>query len=166
MIDLTQYTILELENLIKLATNEIINRKSTDLISLRAKIDELIRMAGCTLEDILAVQTKPLQNIPHNHSKDSEITSHQNHEDDTSEKDQENILSELSQPSFITETVNVLPSDHKEAEKSKKMSIAAKYKDADSPENTWSGRGKMPKWLQIKIKDGANLEDFLITPLH
>ena len=30
--------------------------------------------------------------------------------------------------------------------------IAAKYRDPDNPENTWSGRGKRPRWMQSHLK--------------
>ncbi len=40
--------------------------------------------------------------------------------------------------------------------------VAAKYADPKDPTQTWSGRGRMPKWLSAKIKSGAKLESFKI----
>ncbi|MFM1816336.1 MAG: hypothetical protein RLZ98_3031 [Pseudomonadota bacterium] len=38
--------------------------------------------------------------------------------------------------------------------------VAAKYADPKEPGNTWTGRGRMPKWLSAKIKAGAKLDSF------
>jgi DNA-binding protein H-NS len=38
--------------------------------------------------------------------------------------------------------------------------VAAKFADPKDPSNTWSGRGRMPKWLSAKLKAGAKLESF------
>lgn len=42
--------------------------------------------------------------------------------------------------------------------------VAPKYRDPSNPENTWTGRGREPRWLVAAIKGGrAKREDFLIT---
>jgi DNA-binding protein H-NS len=44
-----------------------------------------------------------------------------------------------------------------------KGSVAAKYRDPKNPENTWTGRGRMPRWMNAAIKGGkSSKEDFLI----
>jgi DNA-binding protein H-NS len=44
-----------------------------------------------------------------------------------------------------------------------KGSVAPKYRDPKNPENTWTGRGRMPRWLAAATKGGrAKKEDFLI----
>jgi DNA-binding protein H-NS len=44
-----------------------------------------------------------------------------------------------------------------------KGSVAAKYRDPKNPENTWTGRGRMPRWLAAATRGGkATKEDFLI----
>lgn len=49
---------------------------------------------------------------------------------------------------------------------SKKPSkVAAKYRDPDNKRNTWSGRGRMPRWLAQKTKHGRSVADFLIPGL-
>lgn len=40
--------------------------------------------------------------------------------------------------------------------------VAAKYADPKDPAMTWTGRGRMPRWLVAKIKSGAKLENFKI----
>lgn len=45
-----------------------------------------------------------------------------------------------------------------------KGSVAAKYRDPKNPENTWTGRGRMPRWMAAATKGGkAKKEDFLIA---
>lgn len=44
-----------------------------------------------------------------------------------------------------------------------KGSVAAKYGNPANPAETWSGRGRMPRWLQQKIQGGAQKADFLIS---
>jgi DNA-binding protein H-NS len=44
-----------------------------------------------------------------------------------------------------------------------KGSVAAKYRDPKHPENTWTGRGRMPRWMVAATKGGkVRKEDFLI----
>ena len=41
--------------------------------------------------------------------------------------------------------------------------VAAKYRDPNNGQNTWTGRGRMPRWMVAATKGGrANKEDFLI----
>ena len=43
-----------------------------------------------------------------------------------------------------------------------KGSVAVKYRDPQNPENTWTGRGRMPRWLVAATKGGkVEKEDFL-----
>ena len=44
-----------------------------------------------------------------------------------------------------------------------KGSVAVKYRDPKNPENTWTGRGRMPRWMAAATKSGkASKDDFLI----
>jgi DNA-binding protein H-NS len=40
--------------------------------------------------------------------------------------------------------------------------VAAKYVNPDDPSETWTGRGRKPRWLTAKLQEGARLERFLI----
>ena len=41
--------------------------------------------------------------------------------------------------------------------------VAVKYRDPKNPENTWTGRGRMPRWLTAATKGNkTKREDFLI----
>ena len=40
--------------------------------------------------------------------------------------------------------------------------VAPKYRNPETPAETWAGRGLKPRWLATAIKSGKKLEDFLI----
>src|SRR5450755_845171 len=40
--------------------------------------------------------------------------------------------------------------------------VAPKYRNPETPAETWAGRGLKPRWLAAAIKSGKKLEDFLI----
>jgi DNA-binding protein H-NS len=41
--------------------------------------------------------------------------------------------------------------------------VAPKYRDPQNPANTWTGRGRMPRWMAAATKGAkARKEDFLI----
>lgn len=49
------------------------------------------------------------------------------------------------------------------AQKSNKRGPAKiKYADPKNPENAWSGRGRMPKWLSAAVGSGKKVEDFAV----
>jgi DNA-binding protein H-NS len=44
-----------------------------------------------------------------------------------------------------------------------KGTVAVKYRDPKNPSNTWTGRGRMPRWMAVATKGNkAKKEDFLI----
>lgn len=46
--------------------------------------------------------------------------------------------------------------------KSLRKAVEPRYKNRSNPEETWTGRGKKPRWLVAELDKGAKLEDFLI----
>jgi DNA-binding protein H-NS len=47
--------------------------------------------------------------------------------------------------------------------KGKGGTVAVKYRDPKNPGNTWTGRGRMPRWMTAATKGGkAKKDDFLI----
>ncbi len=40
--------------------------------------------------------------------------------------------------------------------------VAAKYQNPSNAAETWSGRGRPPRWLAAKLKSGAKIDDFKI----
>ncbi len=49
----------------------------------------------------------------------------------------------------------------KKAASDKRAAVAPKYRDSATGD-TWTGRGKMPKWLAAKVAAGASKESFKI----
>lgn len=47
--------------------------------------------------------------------------------------------------------------------KPKPQPLPAKYADPADPSHTWSGKGRVPGWLQAQLDDGASLTKFLIN---
>jgi DNA-binding protein H-NS len=56
------------------------------------------------------------------------------------------------------------PSDLLPARKSRvsRSEVKPKYRDTRDPTQTWSGRGRQPRWLQELIAAGENKDDYLI----
>ena len=46
--------------------------------------------------------------------------------------------------------------------KTTRKAVEPRYRNKNNPEQTWTGRGKQPRWLVAEIEKGAKLEDFLI----
>src|SRR5688572_22952275 len=44
----------------------------------------------------------------------------------------------------------------------KKREFTVRYRDPENPENTWTGIGKMKKWLQEKLDAGHQIEEFAV----
>lgn len=41
--------------------------------------------------------------------------------------------------------------------------VAPKYRNPANPAETWTGRGKQPRWLAEQVSKGKKVEDFLIA---
>ena len=41
--------------------------------------------------------------------------------------------------------------------------VFPKYRNPQMPHETWSGRGKQPRWLAAAIKTGRKMQDFVIS---
>ncbi|OKO82432.1 H-NS histone family protein [Bradyrhizobium sp. AS23.2] len=41
--------------------------------------------------------------------------------------------------------------------------VHPKYRNLKAPYETWSGRGKQPKWLTAALRTGRSIDDFLIA---
>jgi DNA-binding protein H-NS len=40
--------------------------------------------------------------------------------------------------------------------------VAPKYRNPDNPAETWTGRGRQPRWVQAALAEGRSLSDFAI----
>ena len=67
----------------------------------------------------------------------------------------------------IEELIGVTPASaaDKPAKRRKRARVAAKYRDPENKRHTWSGRGRMPRWLADRTKRGRSVADFLIPGL-
>ncbi|MET4727680.1 DNA-binding protein H-NS [Lysobacter enzymogenes] len=54
------------------------------------------------------------------------------------------------------------PTRRKRGPRRKPTKVAPQYRDPENERNTWSGRGRMPRWLVKKIRFGQHATDFLI----
>jgi DNA-binding protein H-NS len=60
---------------------------------------------------------------------------------------------------FGIDPVDLLPTHKPRVNRSE---VKPKYRDTRDPTQTWSGRGRVPKWLQERIAAGEIKEDYLI----
>jgi len=44
----------------------------------------------------------------------------------------------------------------------KRKSAAPKYANPASPSDTWTGRGRRPRWVEAALKEGKSLDDLAI----
>ena len=67
----------------------------------------------------------------------------------------------------IEELINVSADSGvgKPAKRRKRVRVAAKYRDPENKRQTWSGRGRMPRWLADRTNRGQSVADFLIRGL-
>lgn len=47
-------------------------------------------------------------------------------------------------------------------ERRKYPRVVPKYRNPNEPSETWSGRGKQPRWLAAALKKGKKIEEFVI----
>lgn len=46
--------------------------------------------------------------------------------------------------------------------RTQRRKVKIRFKDPENPNNTWTGRGKQPNWLQAYIADGRSIEEFAV----
>jgi DNA-binding protein H-NS len=57
---------------------------------------------------------------------------------------------------------NSVPSDLAKTSRREYPRVFPKYRNPQEPSQTWSGRGKQPRWLSSALKLGHTIEEFLI----
>jgi DNA-binding protein H-NS len=75
----------------------------------------------------------------------------------TEKKALEKRLSRLRSENLSTATKAV------ESPRRKYPRVFPKYHNPSEPGQTWSGRGKQPRWLAAALKTGHKIEEFLIS---
>lgn len=83
-----------------------------------------------------------------------------------SKKDQEiedayNSIMEIAENAGLTLEEFIEYGLHKR-KKTTRKSVEPRYRNLNNAAETWTGRGKKPRWLVAEIEKGAKLEDFLI----
>lgn len=83
-------------------------------------------------------------------------------------KEQSRVQEVRSQMERLASDLNmsvdeVMRFDVKKKKTGSKPAGKIKFRNPDNPEQTWTGRGKRPRWLQEALDQGANLEDFAIA---
>jgi DNA-binding protein H-NS len=53
--------------------------------------------------------------------------------------------------------------DAKAKLQSPRAKVAPKYRNPDNAEETWTGRGRQPKWVQAALAEGLTLSDLAIA---
>lgn len=56
----------------------------------------------------------------------------------------------------------VAPSSSGKEAKEGRQKVAPKYRNPNNPEQTWTGRGRPPKWVEEQEEAGRKREEFLI----
>ena len=56
----------------------------------------------------------------------------------------------------------VLAFGKQKRKKTTRKVVEPRYRNKNNPEETWTGRGKQPRWLVAELAKGAKLESFLI----
>ncbi len=70
----------------------------------------------------------------------------------------EEVKSKIKLYGFTAKELGVSTKD-KSADGKKVSTVAIKYRDGD---NTWTGRGRPPKWMEEKIKAGESKDKYLV----
>jgi DNA-binding protein H-NS len=44
--------------------------------------------------------------------------------------------------------------------------VLPKYQNPEQPFETWSGRGKQPRWIAAQLRTGKKVDDLLVSRMH
>jgi DNA-binding protein H-NS len=51
---------------------------------------------------------------------------------------------------------------YRESHRRPSTKVLPKFRNPDEPSQTWTGRGKQPRWLAAQLRSGRRIDDFLI----
>jgi DNA-binding protein H-NS len=84
----------------------------------------------------------------------------------TSEKRElETRLAKLRRDQGLTRSKSEEAATEPRSERRKFPSVSPKYRNPDHPSETWSGRGKRPRWLTAALTAGRTIEEFVISDI-
>lgn len=75
----------------------------------------------------------------------------------------EKRLAQLNRINPIGTTGGAVPNSKIGRPRRKYPKVLPKYFNPSAPTETWSGRGKQPRWLVAALQSGSKLDDFLIA---
>ena len=75
----------------------------------------------------------------------------------------EKRLAQLRRESDVPQKEPASPRQNILRERRKYPRVLPKYQNPDEPTETWSGRGKQPRWLTAALKTGHTIDDFVIN---
>ena len=75
----------------------------------------------------------------------------------------EKRLAQLNRPEPATEARGSSDKHFDRPPRRKYPKVQPKYYNPSTPEETWSGRGKQPRWLVAALQSGRRLEEFRIS---
>lgn len=83
------------------------------------------------------------------------------------QKQEEAIVNAFDQINAIAEGVGLTVEELLQVgalklKKNSRKPVQPRYRNKGNIDETWSGRGKQPRWLVAQLENGAKLEDFLI----
>ena len=58
------------------------------------------------------------------------------------------------------------PLEHKQEARRPYPKVHPKYRNPERPSETWSGRGKQPRWVGAQLRSGMRVDDLLISQTH
>ena len=56
--------------------------------------------------------------------------------------------------------------EHDERARRPYPKVHPKYRNPERPSETWSGRGKQPRWVGAQLRTGKKINDLLISRAH
>jgi DNA-binding protein H-NS len=56
--------------------------------------------------------------------------------------------------------------EHKQEARRPYPKVHPKYRNPERPSETWSGRGKQPRWVGAQLRSGMRVDDLLISRTH
>jgi DNA-binding protein H-NS len=74
----------------------------------------------------------------------------------------EKRLTQLNRVEQLTEPESASGARKKDRPRRKYPKVLPKYYNPSEPQETWSGRGKRPRWLVAALRSGHTLEEFRI----
>lgn len=77
--------------------------------------------------------------------------------------EEEQIQDKLKKVSDYMLSIGLKPNDLKALKIRKEPTIKYQYIDENNNQLTWSGRGKIPRWLSKQLEQGKSLDDFLVN---